>query len=422
VRAGHCLHVPARSGSGCGREGSVLAAASSGQEPYYAFRHGDFEAADPERLIEPLYELHARVFRRLLASTDGRPLAVPLSGGYDSRLIAVWLAALGAKDVTCYTYGLPGNWESAISRELAAHLGFRWTFVRYDAQRWRAWAREEAFRRYFDTSGGYASAPHFQDWPAVRELAASGEIPREAIFVPGHSGDFLAGSHIPKWFAARERISRTETLGAVLDAHYRLWDWPRETAAAIRERMSARIEGVVGPIADGTAEEAADHFECWDCQERQAKFIVNSVRVYESFGHEWRLPLFDAELMDFWSRVPLSLRVGRRLYFDYVARRQHLPITEPNVDRGALMRVALAAVDRAGLRPVAKAAQRALNRARWRRRYEEDSPLGWLALVDQEEFRRRFTGREIGHAFFALRYLREVLRAAGQERLLGAFG
>ena len=56
----------------------------------------------------------------------------------------------------------------------------------------------------------------------------------------------------------------------------------------------------------GTAEQAADTFECWDCQERQAKFIVNSVRAYEFFGFEWRLPLFDAELMDFWSRIAVG--------------------------------------------------------------------------------------------------------------------
>ena len=31
--------------------------------------------------------------------------------------------------------------------------------------------------------------------------------------------------------------------------------------------------------------------------------------------------------------------------------------------------------------------------------------MGWYALVDPEYFRTRYTGREIGHAFFAQRYL-----------------
>ena len=62
-------------------------------------------------------------------------------------------------------------------------------------------------------------------------------------------------------------------------------------------------------------ETMAAQSEWFNVQERQAKFIVNAVRVYEFFGYEWLIPLWDNALFEFWRHVPLSLRYQRRLYF-----------------------------------------------------------------------------------------------------------
>ncbi len=370
---------------------------------YYDFRHRDFLAASQSELIAKLEQVHASVFARLLDSIGDRPIAVPLSGGFDSRLIGLSLRDLGARNVVCYTYGVSGNWEARISQELARYLGFRWEFVEYSAARWRAWAATEAFARYFHDAGNLVSVPHIQDWPAVRELLADGRIAPDSVFVPGHSGDFVAGSHIPKTYAGRDSIARRELLDSLLAAHYSLWDWPAGEEAELRARFDSRIESITGPLRDGTAEEAADAFERWDLRERQAKFICNSVRVYESFGCEWRLPLFDHELMDFWSRVPVHLRIGRRLYFEFARQRQSLPVTEANADRGPVVRGIVKGIDLAGLRPAMKRLRQAVRKARWQHEYSS-SPLAWLALVDPELFKRTYTGKELMHSYLALRY------------------
>jgi hypothetical protein len=298
---------------------------------------------------------------------------------------------------------VPGNWESQISRELAKYLGFRWEFVTYSAERWRAWSATDGFAEYFHEAGNLSSVPHVQDWPAVLELHRERRIQPGSIFVPGHSGDFLAGSHIPKTFANRSTITRREVLDALQAAHYSLWDWPRTGRTELKHRFDRRIEKVTGPIADGTPEQAADAFERWDLQERQAKFICNSMRVYEFFGFEWRLPLFDNDLMDFWSRVPMELRLGRKLYLEFARTRQKLPVTEANTDYRSLMRMLVRAVDSSGLRPLAKRAQYAMRRARWRRWYT-DAPLAWPGLIDRDRFRQTYTGKELLHSYMAMRY------------------
>lgn len=61
--------------------------------------------------------------------------------------------------------------------------------------------------------------------------------------------------------------------------------------------------------------------DCWNIANRQAKFIVNSLRVYEFLGYEWRIPLWDSELMNFWSKVPLKYRIKKELYDEYLFER-----------------------------------------------------------------------------------------------------
>ncbi len=384
---------------------------------YYSFEHGDYFTTDTTDLVARLEIVHERVFRRLVDGVAGRPIVVPLSGGHDSRLIGVSLRDLGVRDVVCYSYGLAGNWEANISRELARYLGFRWEFVPYSAERWRAWSSTDRFAHYFRTAGNLASVPHIQDWPAVWELTREGKVAPDSVFVPGHSGDFLAGSHIPPQFLASAMVRRREFIDALLRAHYSLWDWPQQAQLNLRAAFTERIEAIVGRICDTSSARAADLYEQWDLRERQAKFICNSVRAYEHFGHEWRLPLFDHELMDFWARVPASLRVGRKLYFEFARERQSLPITAANTDRNALLRAMVRGITVAGLKPVAGHLRRAYRTWNWRAQYESSS-LGWFAIVDEELFRRTYTGKQLLHSYLTRAYRNWVLTSPEKENVV----
>jgi asparagine synthase (glutamine-hydrolysing) len=142
----------------------------------------------------------------------------------------------------------------------------RWTMIPYSGESWRRWAATPEFRRYFRWAGHLTAVPHVQDWPAVYELQRRGELPKDTVFVPGHSGDFLAGSHVPKWYLRRPQLTREEILQSLFDVHYSLWDWLPDDARGLREKLAQRIEQITGPIGASTPEEAADVYESWDCQ------------------------------------------------------------------------------------------------------------------------------------------------------------
>ena len=70
-------------------------------------------------------------FKRLISSLNNRMVIIPLSGGFDSRLIAVFLKKLNYKNVVCYTYGNKNSSEIKNSKRVAKKLGFKWFFIEY---------------------------------------------------------------------------------------------------------------------------------------------------------------------------------------------------------------------------------------------------------------------------------------------------
>ena len=284
---------------------------------WYRFTHSEPEHWSEAKLRDGLEQVAESSIRRLAEYAAGRQIVVPLSGGYDSRLIASLLKRIGYHNILTFTYGVPGNKQSKYSRRVAEALSVPWHFVEYTESKWReAWQTDErfAFQRW---SSGWASLPHVQDWLAVRQLKADGIIAEDVVFCPGHTGDFIAGGHIPDDFTLGQPVGSLDVIRSVFKNHLSLAPWDLITNRAETYwsgRVADRAEA--GTIA--TASAAVDAYEKWEWQERQAKFIVNSVRVYEFYGHDWWLPLWDAEFVSFWQEVPLYLRKGKKWYTGYV--------------------------------------------------------------------------------------------------------
>ncbi|MCD4731703.1 MAG: hypothetical protein K8R74_13945 [Bacteroidales bacterium] len=51
-------------------------------------------------------------------------------------------------------------------------------------------------------------------------------------------------------------------------------------------------------------------------QERQAKYLSNSLLTYCYFGFEYRQPMWDREIVDFWFKIPAYLRVDRKFLYE----------------------------------------------------------------------------------------------------------
>ncbi|MDR2407822.1 MAG: hypothetical protein LBE13_06900 [Bacteroidales bacterium] len=285
---------------------------------YYRFLHKEPRVLPENKLLKKkLDEVMDGIIKRLIAYANGKQIVIPLSAGRDSRLIALKLKQFGYQNVLCFSYGIAGNFEAETSKKVAGLLGFAWEFVEYTEILWKEWFNTTERKKYFDMACNWVSLPVIQDWPAVWELKNRGIVKFDAIFTPGHSGDFPAGSHIPSDAKPGTKACMKDLVYAISRGHYSLVVWPKKlekTKKCWEDRVIKNCE--IKDITNGY--EYADAFEKWDWQERQAKFIVNSIRVYEFFGFDWWLPFWDNEFMFYWQNVPLQYRKNKILYNEYV--------------------------------------------------------------------------------------------------------
>jgi asparagine synthase (glutamine-hydrolysing) len=156
--------------------------------------------ADRDEDVEgdALADVLVRVMEKTLRGVAGRPIVVPLSAGLDSRLIVGLLKELDCRDVSCISYGRPGNFEAVAARRIAAHLGYPWHFIEHTSRTQAATFSSVECRRFVSgLADSLCAVPFQQDFHAVRTAKETGIAPEGAVFINGQSGDFITGNHIP---------------------------------------------------------------------------------------------------------------------------------------------------------------------------------------------------------------------------------
>lgn len=261
------------------------------------------ELSVPEE-VERQNKIFTNVFRRTLESApDVHNWILPLSGGHDSRMVINQLHKLGVKNLICYSYGKTGNEQSRLSEEVARKLGYPWYFIEYTPEKWRTLRESPDFDNYFDFAFNGVSDPHIQDFLAVSELKRLGIAQSGDIFMPGHTFDFLTGAYCQNGIT---ELRTEKDIYAYLSNYFNQWEY-KKRSKSIFDELSLLIK--LAPVQEDTFSE---YFH-W--QERHAKFLQNSVRVYEYFGFDWRTPLWDQELIEYWQTIPLEYKLYRNFLY-----------------------------------------------------------------------------------------------------------
>lgn len=272
-------------------------------------------------LIDEEAEFHAlfekaldQSFTRLLDAAGSRTLAVPLSGGLDSRLLLAWLTRLGASHIQTFTYGKPQAKEVGISRGVAQAFALPWVSVDYTPEKITAfWSgpEAEAFRR---ANWCGVSLPHVQDSYALHEMCRSGWLGEDAILLPGHT--IVGNGHDEDFVLSLPPAGELARLIASRHASAQgrdriINEEPLISHEILRAAQQVRF--------DGSPASALSWVEWFNLRERQAKYINHSMRAYEFYERTWAAPMLDLDMWQAWLAGGLSFTKDRAWYARFVA-------------------------------------------------------------------------------------------------------
>lgn len=290
----------------------------------YEYKLQDYQ--NIEYFIKKLNQVHEKVFSRLINSLKNRQVIIPLSGGYDSRLILEYLVKNNYKNIIAVTWGNINDWQVKIARIVSNKLGVKWVFIKQDKLKWRK-IYEKHIDKYVQLSGGIDSIPYFQENVTMEIMKESDLMQKDAIVISGNSGDFIEGSHIPNEIFEKDIFNSKEVAELILSKHFKLNEFKHDF---LKNKCYDEIIFGLQMPNEMDSTKAAEYFEKWEWRNRQSKFVVNCTKVFELFGHEWRMPFWDSEIMDFWSSVPISLKKNRSLFLQYSKEHMDNTIVKPN--------------------------------------------------------------------------------------------
>lgn len=288
---------------------------------YYSFRVNDAIDEDYDVMRMAGISVFEKATLRLAKSLEGRTAVIPLSGGYDSRLIAVMLKNAGYENVVCFTYGRNDNPEIPVSGMVAKNLGFKWHYIEYNNDIIKDYLKQDDFKDYYKFASSLVSMFFMQEYFAVKYLKDNHLVPEDSVFIPGHSGDFLGGSQLNK----HGNLNLKEDDEAIVERIYDVKYCLKKPSKHAIEKIKQRIAKSLKEKYSGENSFAYSIHEDWDFKEKLAKFNFNSITTYTFFGYEYRLPFWDVDLLDFFKYLPLHAKINKFLYDDILTNHYFEP-------------------------------------------------------------------------------------------------
>jgi len=280
---------------------------------YYDFNVSSTVALVEDELYSWIDEEVRAVFKRLFKKCASKQVVIPLSGGYDSRLIATFAKEFDIQNVLCFTYGLSDKSEEVmVSKKVAESLGFNWEYVDLNAiLKQQHFKKNQSllheFYRYSDT---IRSVPHIQDFFVINYLKEKQLIESNAIIIPGHSADALAGSHLIRYQG--KDVKNIEAFSHILYEKFGIFSQG--------EHKVDNVDCLINSFESSSYNENdfLDWFHKFNIENRQSKFIVNSTNVYAFYGYEYELPFWDKQYVDLWLGIPFKTLIAENTFENYI--------------------------------------------------------------------------------------------------------
>lgn len=245
---------------------------------------------------------------RLVRYAGGRQIVMPLSAGYDSRIIISLLKESGYKNVLTYTMGTSStDSECHVAKKVADVLGFQ----NYSLNTELIYKELDLsdFGDYVKHLGAFTNFCWLSEFVCIKWLQKNSLIDNDAIVVPGHAGDFFAGMDVTKSLVREKDSLKVLSLRLLYNAFES--DSPIKLLKSIRSYL--RIASVDGNYPPSL-------YLDFIYRNRLSSFASNSARAYTFLGYKVACPLWDKSFLELMRRLPLGQLKDCSLYKDCVER------------------------------------------------------------------------------------------------------
>jgi len=292
---------------------------------YYKY-FGDIIDKDYNEYLQELYDVTINIFKKLVKNIGDRQIIIPLSAGNDSRLVASALKHLGVENVLCYSYGTEGNFEANIAKIISQKLGYKWIFIPLSHTSERKFYTSKDYENYLNYAQTYSSVPYIQSLSTIKYLEELNLLDKDAIFINGNTGDFISGSHITKMMKSHNQLASKEErkeniLNALIDKHFSLWGYlkTKENIDKIKKELWNEITLGIGELCEDNSKDHL-YYEYNEFIDRQCSYVNTAQKIYEFYGYNWRMPLWDDEYIKFFENVPAKYKINQKLYVDMLEK------------------------------------------------------------------------------------------------------
>jgi asparagine synthase (glutamine-hydrolysing) len=268
------------------------------------------QSTKPTTLLEASERLKTileNAMERTLRVIGDKPIAVPLTGGFDSRFLVSWLYRKGIKKIVTFTNGVPESKEFKPARKVAEKFGFEWHPIYHDNKTLQSTlAQRSSWDDYINFASGTTSMSYFQDCISLEKLKLS----KDTVIIGGHFGGFIAGSRLLPF---QNLIPTKLLLNQTFKRFFPFFEGSHKTKKHLQKTLYEEYSSKSTNIPYSIIEDI-------DFKERQSKFIANSCRTYDFYVNSTILPFTDNEIIDFFKTLPFELKLNKKLY-DYTLKK-----------------------------------------------------------------------------------------------------
>lgn len=237
---------------------------------------------------------------RVIAEADATA-TLTLSGGLDSRLLAGLFSGVAGVQASALSYGDATDPEVSAAAEIARALGFCHRIVSVD----KSYICEKFVEQSVAEVG---ITTRFTCGTGARHFKGV----KDEILIPGHTGDLISGGHLPPYAGL---VGNRDQLHRFLDLRHYAYPHSRKILRNVLKADPLRRFDNLSRTTENF-DFTGDMFgliDRWNVENRQRRLILMELRAYERTA-PWLLPFYDYELVDYFSRIPHSLRVAQSLY------------------------------------------------------------------------------------------------------------